>query len=86
MEIKTYRAGHMARFDAFGTGCQIRVRVLDVLKPGNGKLVGYGKIKVRVLNTACGWRKGEVIEIGAHVCIPCSHIKGDKIQTNFEWV
>ncbi len=67
----------------------IKGRALEVIETGTGRRVTSGKIKVKIEETRGGYRKGEVVVLGAHDVFPRSHLKKrgiyKRISTLYAW-
>lgn len=45
--------------------------VLEVLEPGNGRVVTSGRLKIRVEEDRGPYKKGEILEVSGHDTVPC---------------
>ena len=87
--MKTYRAGQRVRVDLFICGFPRGV-VRQVIRPGTGRHVGTGLVRVRLVEPATGYRAGEIIEVSTTAAVPLRHIRVGqsgqyRIDINYEW-
>jgi hypothetical protein len=90
-ETKHYKIGKLhARFDSFGGLIPVKPLRKIIHEGWEQKGTKSYYIRVEVLETMSGYKKGEVLEIGSHDCIPLAHVKqfqkfSTKILPNFVW-
>ncbi len=89
MELPKYRAGTNVKVDLWICGFP-RAKVLEVLKPGNGRHSG-GRVRVKLLEGCKGFAAGEIIDRPTSMVVPLKHIRIDsvgfyRINVNYEWV
>lgn len=73
LHSSVFKAGASAYYDAFRW--IVPVKVLEVIEPGNGIVVGSGKLKIEVKKDTGPYRKGEILESSGFTVFPTSHRK-----------
>ncbi|MBL4828268.1 MAG: hypothetical protein JKY66_11260 [Spongiibacteraceae bacterium] len=68
----------------------LKCTVMEVIEPGNGRIVGSGKLKIRVDQENGPYTKGEIMEVdGYHTYPRVMTIKkqySTNINPNYEWI
>jgi hypothetical protein len=81
--MTTYRAGTLVFCD-FAFGGKPKGKAIEVIEPGQGNRV-EGKIKVQLTETVGAYKKGEILELKAHVAVPRKQ-EFHKPGSVFRWV
>jgi hypothetical protein len=81
--MKTYGQNRKAYFDSFGG--LIAIWVIEVVEGSTN----HGSIRARILKDVAGYKRGEIVTLPPHKCIPCRHIIKRHgritINTNYAW-
>ena len=69
--LQTFYAGEAAFYDAHTH--ILPCRVLEVIKPGNGRVVTSGRLKIELTKTVGPYKKGETMEVSGYHTFPKTH-------------
>lgn len=87
--MKTYGVGTQVFCDFFFGG-KPKGKVVEIVKPGNGRNTVSGKNLVKITENHKGYKKGEIVGVNSWQCVPLTQkfLSGIfiRINTDFEWL
>ena len=82
--MTTYGIGTKVFCD-FHFGGKPKGKVVEIIKPGNGKSATQGQIVVELTETVGAYRKGERLTLNSWLAVPCAQ-EFKKRGSCFRWV